>query len=214
VRHYGKIAGLRVGNPPTVSFPPPYRFQLELPVWLRRESEAAASRPFTDAAARMAFVTGLARRNVEEATGGPFGAAVFTRDAGGLVACGVNLVVAARCAAMHAEIVALTLAQQAVGGWNLSAHGPRFVLACTVEPCAMCLGALPWSGISALECGARDEDARKTGFDEGDKSADWAARLAKRGITVTRDVGRMEARAVLEEYQRRGGLIYQPHLTK
>ena len=197
-----------------MSLPPPFRFQLELPIWLRRESEAAAGRPFADAAARMAFVTGLARRNIEEVTGGPFGAAVFTRDVGGLVACGVNLVVAARCAAMHAEIVALTLAQQAIGGWNLGARGPRFVLTCTVEPCAMCLGALPWSGISALECGARGEDARKTGFDEGDKPADWESRLVKRGIVVTRDVGRMEARAVLEEYQQRGGLIYQPHLTK
>ena len=191
--------------------PPPHRFQLELPVWLRRESEMAAGRTYPDAAARMALVIGLARRNVEEATGGPFGAAVFTREDGGLISCGVNLALAARCSTAHAEIVAITLAQQAVGNWNLHARGPRFLLASSVEPCAMCLGALAWSGVAAVECGARDEDARKIGFDEGDKPADWQAKLKKRGIAVSADHLRSEAREVLEQYARRGGTLYQPH---
>lgn len=193
--------------------PPPYRFQLELPVWLRRESEAAAARHFPDAASRMAFVISLAKRNVEESTGGPFGAAVFTREDGGLISCGVNLALAARCSAAHAEVVALTFAQQAVGNWNLGARGPRFVLTSSAEPCAQCLGAIPWSGISALECGARDEDVRKLGFDEGDKPAEWQGKLRKRGIELTCDLRRAEAREVLEQYVRKGGILYHPHAT-
>lgn len=197
-----------------MSLPPPYRFHLELPIWLRRESEAATARRFVDPAARMAFALALAKRNVEESTGGPFGAAVFTRDEGGLVACGVNLVVASRASVMHAEIVALTLAQQAIGGWNLGGRGPRFVLTSTSEPCAMCLAALPWSGVTHVECGARDEDVRKAGFDEGDKPPDWEKRLARRGVALTRDVARMDSRLLVEDYVRRGGLIYQPHAAK
>lgn len=72
----------------------------------------------------------------------------------------------------------------------------------------MCLGAIPWSGVSRLVCGARDEDARRIGFDEGDKPSDWIGRLRKRGIEVVRDVSRTEAVSVLEEYARNGGIIY------
>jgi tRNA(Arg) A34 adenosine deaminase TadA len=72
----------------------------------------------------------------------------------------------------------------------------------------MCLGALPWAGIHSLVCGAREEDARAVGFDEGDKPADWIAGLERRGIRVTRDVRREEARQILEDYVRRGGVVY------
>jgi hypothetical protein len=33
-------------------------------------------------------------------------------------------------------------------------------------------GAVPWSGVRRLACGARDEDASDIGFDEGPKMAD------------------------------------------
>ena len=57
-------------------------------------------------------------------------------------------------------------------------------------------------------CGARDEDARRIGFDEGDKPADWIGLLGRRGIEVIQDVFRSEATAVLEGYARAGGPIY------
>ena len=37
--------------------------------------------------------------------------------------------------------------------------GRAFELVTTTEPCAMCLGAIPWSGLSSVVCGARDQDA-------------------------------------------------------
>ena len=78
----------------------------------------------------------------------------------------------------------------------------------STEPCAMCFGAIPWSGVTRLVCGARDEDARRIGFDEGPKLPDWRKALQKRGIRVTRDVLREEAVAVLDLYVDLGGPIY------
>ena len=157
---------------------------------------------------RMRFVIHLAQRNIREKTGGPFGAAVFDGQ-GRLIAPGVNLVPWAQCSVLHAEMVALMLAQQRVGRFDLSGGGRWFYeLVTSSEPCAMCFGALPWAGISRLVCGARDEDARRIGFDEGPKLADWISPLEQRGIRVIRDVLRGEARAVLEEYAATGGLIY------
>jgi tRNA(Arg) A34 adenosine deaminase TadA len=159
---------------------------------------------------RLRVAIELARRNVGNGTGGPFGAAVFD-DAGRLVAPGVNLVVPSRCSLLHAEVVALALAQQRVGRWDLSDGGrERYELCASSEPCAMCFGAVSWSGVSHLVCGARAEDAQAVGFDEGPKPDDWLAALEARGIEVVRDLLRAEAVAVLRDYARRGGIIYNP----
>ena len=157
----------------------------------------------------MRLAVGLSRENVRRGTGGPFGAAIFERDTGKLVAPGVNLVVTAGCSAFHAEMVAIMVAQRTTGIFDLGAEGvPAHELAASAEPCAMCLGATPWSGVRGLLCGARDEDAGAIGFDEGPKPPRWMDRLEERGIVVTRDVLREEAVAVLREYAERGGEIY------
>jgi tRNA(Arg) A34 adenosine deaminase TadA len=72
----------------------------------------------------------------------------------------------------------------------------------------MCLGAIPWSGLRRLVCGARDEDARRLGFDEGAKPAGWIRSFQDRGIDVVRDVMRPEAREILKTYIDRGGPVY------
>lgn len=151
----------------------------------------------------------LANENVVRGTGGPFGAAVFDLDSGKLLSTGVNIVVPARCSVAHAEILAIILAQQARGTHDLgSMESSPVQLAVSAEPCAMCLGALPWSGIRSLACGAREEDVRAIGFDEGPKVEDWVEELNARGIEVFRDVLRGEATEVLEAYQAAGGRIY------
>jgi tRNA(Arg) A34 adenosine deaminase TadA len=158
---------------------------------------------------RMQLVIDLARRNIRQGSGGPFAAAVFDLDRRTLLAPGLNLVVDNHCSVAHAELMALMLAQQLTGSHDLGAPTlPRCELVSTTEPCAMCLGALPWSGIVSLVCGARDEDARSIGFDEGDKPSDWPATLQRRGIEVHRDVCRQQALAVLREYRQLGGPIY------
>jgi len=183
------------------------RLILELPAW----AQAIVREPkhgFDSVEARMRFAIELSRRNVEEGTGGPFGAAVFTAGAGELVAIGVNLVEPSRCSLAHAEMVALALAQQAVGHYDLSHGGTACELVTSTEPCAMCLGAIPWSGVRRVTCGARGQDACAIGFDEGAKPADWIAELRRRGIEVVRDVLRDEAQAVLRQYAEAGGTVY------
>jgi tRNA(Arg) A34 adenosine deaminase TadA len=154
----------------------------------------------------MELVLALAEANVAHRTGGPFAAAVYTGD-GVLAAVGVNRVEPLRAAVAHAEVVAIALAGQAAGSYHLGRLGAATLVAST-EPCAMCFGAVPWAGVARLVCGARDADARRIGFDEGDKPRDWAAALRRRGIEVVRDVLRDRAVQVLEGYARQGGTIY------
>ncbi|MCA1688298.1 MAG: nucleoside deaminase, partial [Actinobacteria bacterium] len=121
----------------------------------------------------------------------------------------VNLVTSLDCSAFHAEIVAIMVAQQKVGDFDLGGPGrPPYELVASTEPCAMCLGATPWSGVKHLVCGARGEDAEEIGFDEGIKHDGWVSSLEERGITVERDVLRDEAASVLREYAEKGGEIY------
>jgi tRNA(Arg) A34 adenosine deaminase TadA len=157
---------------------------------------------------RMELVIELSARNIKH-NGGPFGAAVFERETGKLIAPGINLVMQTNCSVVHAEIVAIILAQQKIATFDLGAEGlPAYELFTSTEPCAMCLGAIPWSGISSLICAARDEDARKIGFDEGGKPEKWIKSLAVRGIKVTRDVLRDKAKTILQQYVDEGGIIY------
>jgi len=184
--------------------------QLALPSWVP-DFIAEKGSPFSSAEERMRLAIGLAEENVRQQTGGPFGAAVFERDSGVLVAAGVNLVVPSRCSIAHAEMLALALAQAKRGTYDLAAPGmPAHELVTSAEPCAMCFGALPWSGIARVVCGARAEDAESIGFDEGPKPDEWIAELEARGIAVVTDVCRSEARALLRRYAEAGGAIYNP----
>lgn len=181
---------------------------LELPDWLKSLVDERQTQTFDAVEARMGFAIDLAQLNIEHRTGGPFGAAVFETDSGQLLAAGVNLVEPAHCSIAHAEMVALALAQQTIGSFDLGANGRVCELVTSTEPCAMCLGAIPWSGVRRVVCGARGEDACAIGFDEGAKPADWVAELTRRGINVRRDVLRREAQAVLNHYAATGGTLY------
>jgi tRNA(Arg) A34 adenosine deaminase TadA len=141
---------------------------VSLPSWIEQFIKTAP-KTFPGVEERMRFVIALARENVQRGTGGPFAAAIFD-EKGRLVAPGINLVTSSNCSVLHAEIVALMLAQKSLARYDLSDGGrQRFDLVATTEPCAMCFGAVPWSGVQQLVCGARDEDARAVGFDEGPK---------------------------------------------
>ena len=128
---------------------------LELPGWVE-ELLPDPGGTYPTEEDRMRLVVELSRLNVERETGGPFGAAIFERETGRLLAPGVNLVVASSCSVAHAEMVAIMIAQQVVGDFDLGSEGkPAYELYASTEPCAMCFGAIPWSGVRALLCGAR-----------------------------------------------------------
>ena len=179
---------------------------LELPEFLSGASARDLVLPRAED--RMRFVLDLARENLA-ADGGPFAAAVFERDSGRLLAAGANRVVSSGYSCSHAEMLALTLAQRRAGHYDLGRTAfPACELVSSAEPCLMCLGAVLWSGVRELVYGARGDDVCAVGFDEGPKPADWADELRRRGIGVTPDVLRDEARAILGAYQAAGGPVY------
>ena len=158
---------------------------------------------------RMRLAIELARQNVLRGTGGPFGAGVFEATGGRLVAAGVNSVTRLNNSVLHAETLAIMLAQAHLGTYALGAvEGESYLLVTSCEPCAMCLGATLWSGVRGLVCGAAKEDATAVGFDEGPVFAESWAYLERRGVRTVRGVLRREAAAVLELYRDSGGAIY------
>ena len=192
------------------------QLNVALPAWMRSftshwmdEFGATLNSPEQ----RMQLAVALSAENLRQETGGPFGAIVVEEETGRLVGMGVNLVTRSHMSAAHAEIVALSLAQKAMKSWNLGV-GAAMQLVTSCEPCAMCFGAVPWSGVRSLVCGARKGDAEAAGFDEGDKPLAWVSTLEQRGIRVKRDILREPAVRVLQEYiQGEGAIIYHPGKT-
>lgn len=159
---------------------------------------------------RLREVIRFSRLNFENETGGPFAAGVFERDSGRVVVIGVNRVVPAKMSSAHAEIVALSLAQQMLqtfdlGGPDLPVH-QLVVNAC---PCAMCLGSIPWSGIRSLVFAASGNDVESiTGFDEGPVHPQWRSELQSRGIEVNDGLLENEAIRVFQDFTASGQPIY------
>lgn len=175
---------------------------VNLPDWLTERIEPGRAYP-TDAD-KVGLAIALSRLNIEHASGGPFGAAVFD-GAHRLVAAGVNRVVSENCSVAHAEIMAYVAAQQALGRFRLNETGESHVLATSAQPCCQCYGATVWAGVDTLLIGARSEDVETlTEFDEGPLPADWIGELERRGIAVRRDILREQACAVLADYRAHG----------
>jgi tRNA(adenine34) deaminase len=82
----------------------------------------------------------------------PVGALVVDESTGKVVATGANGPVAAHDPTAHAEIVALRAAAQANGNYRLSG----LTLYVTLEPCAMCAGAISHARIGRVVWGADD----------------------------------------------------------
>jgi tRNA(Arg) A34 adenosine deaminase TadA len=180
---------------------------ITLPDWLNQTIDW--QRRYASIEDRMGLAVAVARENVLRATGGPFGAAVFERDSGRLVAVGVNSVTRLNNSVLHAEVLALMLAQQRVGRFSLGTTGqPVHELVSSCEPCAMCLGATLWSGVRRLVCGASRSDATALSFDEGPVFPESWSYLERCGIEIIREVMRAEAASVLELYRESGGAIY------
>lgn len=181
---------------------------IELPGWLASFVEDWPD-PLETAEQRMRLAVSLSAENVRHGTGGPFGAIVIEDQSSRLLGAGVNLVTTVELSLAHAEMVALSMAQSAISNWNLGARTDvELVTSC--QPCAMCFGAVPWSGVTSLVWGAGKEDAESAGFDEGDKPKNWEQTLHGRGIRTKSGVLRKEAASVLARYARKAGTIYHP----
>jgi tRNA(Arg) A34 adenosine deaminase TadA len=106
----------------------------------------------------MKMALDLARDNMEDLNGGPFGA-VIVKD-GEIIAKGTNRVLSENDPTSHAEIVAIRDACKTTGSYHL--HGCTIYSSC--EPCPMCLAAIYWARIDKLYFAAGKKDAARAGF--------------------------------------------------
>jgi tRNA(adenine34) deaminase len=98
---------------------------------------------------KMALALAQAAADLGEA---PIGC-VIVDEAGGIVAEGCNAPIARHDPTAHAEIVALRSAAQALNNYRLK---PGLTLYVTLEPCAMCAGAISNARIARVVYGASD----------------------------------------------------------
>jgi tRNA(Arg) A34 adenosine deaminase TadA len=182
---------------------PQTEIRLRQPDWLSDWLQRPAPDTEQD---RLAEVLALASENIRHNSGGPFAAAVYALDTGERLAAAVNTVVSNHCAAAHAELQALSLAQQSLGNHTLAERG--CVLVSSSAPCTMCLGAIVWSGVQALVFATTRTDVEKIGFDEGPRTPRWRQQLEARGISVRGPLMQRQGQRVLSLYEKREGAIY------
>lgn len=186
----------------------PDQVSIALPEWLLKRMAAL---PDALSEARAVDLTlELAQRNFEEDTGGPFAAVVLEKASGRLVSVGVNRAVPESCSSAHAEVTALSLAQRALGSFDLGGPGlPEHAIVVSWRPCVMCFGAVIWSGVrTVVTAGSGPELERLTGFDEGPMVDDWQSALRARGIEVKDAVALDRAIDVVRAFSRSGRLVY------
>jgi tRNA(adenine34) deaminase len=123
----------------------------------------------------------------------PVGACVVSMD-GRLLASAANRTRIDCDPTAHAEVVALRLAARTVGNYRLT----DAVMYATIEPCAMCAGALIQARVRRLVYGARDErfGAVHTQFGIG------ATGSLNHQLEITSGVLEEECRAIMQQFFR------------
>ncbi|MET0859792.1 MAG: nucleoside deaminase [Microbacterium sp.] len=183
-------------------------FSATLPSWLLGDLDALPEGLRTDEE-RMRLVNDLADRNWRAGNGGPFAAIVVDDATGALVSVGVNVVLSSGLTAAHAEVVALSLAQTALGRWDLGADEASLSLIVNWRPCVQCYGATMWSGVRRLVVAGEGPLLEElTGFDEGPVVGDWAEQFEARGISVVSGIGHEDAVAVYRAYGSSDAVVY------
>ena len=116
---------------------------------IEQETETVFPAPSEDDVAYMLEAMSLARlaEDIDEV---PVGA-LIVRD-GKVVSRAYNTRESSKCATHHAEILAIEEACRTLGGWRL----PGCTLYVTMEPCAMCAGAIINARIPRVVFGAPD----------------------------------------------------------
>lgn len=133
---------------------------------------------------RLAIAEAQKARNLDEI---PVGCVIVSQ--GQIIGRGHNLTETLEDVTAHAEIQAITAAAQTLGGKYL----PDATLYVTVEPCAMCAGAIGWAQIKRIVYGASDP---KRGYNL------YAPRTFHPKATVTPGVLENECRQLMQDFFR------------
>jgi tRNA(Arg) A34 adenosine deaminase TadA len=118
----------------------------------------------------------LARENIKNGTGGPFGCVVVKN--GKIISEGANHVTTENDPTAHAEIVAIRNACQTLGSFQLD--DCEIYTSC--EPCPMCLGAIYWARPKKVYYSSTKENAKNIGFDDQFIYEEIAKKYADRNI--------------------------------
>jgi len=118
----------------------------------------------------------------------PVGAVVVCKDR--IIARAHNLTETLHDVTAHAEMQAITMAANELGGKYLT----DCTLYVTVEPCAMCAGALGWSQVARVVYGCGDE---KRGYQL------YAPRTLHHRTTTTSGILEEECRSLMQEFFRK-----------
>ena len=115
----------------------------------------------------------------------PIGCVIVSENR--IIGRGHNLTETLSDVTAHAEIQAITAAAETLGGKYM----PDATLYVTVEPCAMCAGAIGWAQIKRIVYGAPDP---KRGYNT------YAPRAFHPKATVTAGVLEDDCRALIQEF--------------
>lgn len=106
----------------------------------------------------------LAEAHAAEAAGEvPVGAIILAPDGETILGRGNNQVLRTSDPTAHAEVVALRAAGRTLGNYRLLTPDGGCTLVCTLEPCAMCAGAILHARIARLVYAAPDPKAGACG---------------------------------------------------
>jgi guanine deaminase len=128
--------------------------------------------------------------------GGPFGA-VVVKD-GKIVAEGFNQVISTNDPTAHAEVVAVRLACQALGTFDLT----DCEIYSSCEPCPMCLGAIYWARLGRIYYANDRHDAARIGFRDDFLYHEIPLPLEQRTIPI-QPLLREEGWTAFEEWDRK-----------
>ncbi len=118
----------------------------------------------------------------------PIGAVIVCQ--GRIIARAHNLTETLHDVTAHAEMQAITMAANELGGKYL----PQCTLYVTVEPCPMCAGALGWAQVMRIVYGCRDE---KRGYSE------YAPHVLHPKANVTGGILEEECRLLMQDFFKR-----------
>lgn len=175
-----------------------------------------------------------AREGVRKGHGGPFGACIVKLPAvasvrnpakprsaslpvkslgaswrsrvkrGKIIATAHNTVLRDRDPTAHAEINAIRRASRKLKTHDLSGC----VLYATAEPCPMCLGAIYWARIGAVNIGVRAGAAARAGFDDALIREELKRSPGRRRIPMRAGIMQAACRDLFREWKKLNGIIY------
>lgn len=127
----------------------------------------------------LSMAIALARENVEQRRGRPFGAVLVKDDQ--VIATGVNTMLATHDPTAHAEMEAIRTA--AIGRQSSRLDGA--VMYASGQPCPMCLALMHMTGISEIYYAYSNEDGAPFGLSTTWVYAEMAKPLGEHRIAIT-----------------------------